>query len=93
MNLNLKDEKELTRIKTILFPKRTKESSHSEEMSTPKSNVDNGVCMRSEIEKLRGEISTLLAKGKGNDFMAINTERAYLDGINRLTKELKNNAN
>lgn len=86
MNLNLKDEKELNRIKTILFPKRMKDSSHLEDVATPKSQADNGVCMRTEIEKLRGEISTLLAKGKGSDFMAINTERAYLDGINRLSK-------
>lgn len=86
LNLNLKDEKELNRIKTILFPKRMKDSSHLEDVATPKSQADNGVCMRTEIEKLRGEISTLLAKGKGSDFMAINTERAYLDGINRLSK-------
>ena len=86
LNSNRKDEKELNRIKTILFPKRTKASSHSEEATAPQSNLDNGVCMWTEIEKLRGEISTLLAKGKGNDFMAVNTERAYLDGINRLSK-------
>lgn len=47
--------------------------------------------MRSEIDKLRSKITTLICKGKNNEIISNTTERAYLDGISKLTKELKNN--
>ena len=76
--MSCKDERELTRIKTILFPKKER-LSRVEPASLPEEGRWEAEPVRSEIDKLRSEI------------ISNSTERAYLDGISKLTKELKNN--
>jgi hypothetical protein len=44
--------------------------------------------VRAEIEKLREEITNMLGRGGGEQQSRF-TERAYLDGIGKLAKELK----
>jgi hypothetical protein len=90
LNLSCKDERELTRIKTILFPKKER-LSRVEPASLPEEGRWEAEPVRSEIDKLRSEITTLICKGRSSEIISNNTERAYLDGISKLTKELKNN--
>ena len=90
LNLSCKDERELTRIKTILFPKKER-LSRVEPASLPEEGRWEAEPVRSEIDKLRSEITTLICKGRSSEIISNSTERAYLDGISKLTKELKNN--
>lgn len=88
--MSCKDERELNRIKTILFPKKER-LSRAEPASLPEECRWEAEPVRSEIDKLRSEITTLICKGRSNEVISNSTERAYLDGISKLTKELKNN--
>lgn len=86
LNRNFTDDTELRRIKTILFPKKlqpapTQTAEHPRECSTH---------VRSEIERLRSQINCMLSRG--GEQQSRSTERAYLDGISKLARQLKNSA-
>lgn len=91
-------EQELSRIKDILFPKKHKK------YTTPSAMLESPIqptqtlplketCVKTDIEKLRKEIYNMLSKGKDSEQEGEETERAYLDGIQKIVKGLKDYSN